>query len=84
MQDGTSGGLFFSYCNNLLVHNATIYYEFSQYPWYQATITDISPNGQVWNITVSLFPVCFGRHQLSHAGDTAYTRSPSTAAHGDC
>lgn len=56
VQDGTAGGFFFSYCNNVLVHNATIYYDFSQNPWYQATITDISPNGQVWNITVSLFP----------------------------
>ena len=56
MQDGTAGGLFFSYCDGLLVHNATAYYEFSVNPWYQATITDMSSNGQVWNITVSPLP----------------------------
>ena len=54
MQDGTSGGFFFNYCNNVLAHNATIYYAWSQNPWYQATITGISANQQVWNITVSL------------------------------
>lgn len=53
LQDGTQGGLFFSYCNNLTVRNATVYYNFTQNPWYQATITDMSPSGLTWNITVS-------------------------------
>ena len=53
VQNGTYGGVFFAYCYNLYVHNATFYYNFTQNPWYQATVTGISSNGQAWNITVS-------------------------------
>ena len=66
MQDGTSGGFFFNYCNNVLAHNVTMYYEFSQNPWYQATITGISANGQIWNITVSLLPLSMRKTPRPH------------------
>ena len=83
MQDGTSGGFFFNYCNNVLAHNATIYYDFTQNPWYQATITDISPNGQVWNITVSHVPLCSARHMRALASRRhSATGLPFAAAHG--
>lgn len=55
-QDGTNGGVFFSYCNNVTATNGTFYYPFDQNPWYQATITGMyqqfyySPI--IWNITV--------------------------------
>ena len=51
-QDGTQGGVFFNYCNYITATNGTFYYEFSQNPWYQATITGMANQGTVWNITV--------------------------------
>lgn len=51
-QDGTLGAVFFANCYNISAYNATFYYDISQNPWYQATLTDISADGITWNITV--------------------------------
>lgn len=53
MQDGTQGGLYFNLCNSITATNGTFYYEFSQNPWYQATITGMGSQGTVWDITVT-------------------------------
>ncbi|CAL8472258.1 g11800 [Coccomyxa elongata] len=50
--DGTLGAVFFANCYNMSAYNATFYYDISQNPWYQATLTDISVDGITWNITV--------------------------------
>ena len=75
MQNGTYGGVFFAYCYNLYVHNATFYYNFTQNPWYQATVTGISANSQVWNITVSPQPAYSCAYRLQGILTSRYLRA---------
>jgi hypothetical protein len=55
-QDGTQGGVFFSYCNNITATNGTFMYPFTQNPWYQATVTNQSADGLTWTIQVACPP----------------------------